>query len=225
MSRFALPLILLQVCAGQTSGDWLERQKAALAKQKQSVDARVGAEAGFGASIEKQKQSTAKQREKAVPMSQWEWSPAAKAILEVSPVAIGCMPPGLQGYDGLIDKHARQAGLSAILLRAVVKKESAFNPCAVSRAGAKGLMQLMPETAEMLGVADPFDPEENLRGGSQFLKMMLDRYGGDVALALGAYNAGPGRVDKLRRVPGIPETQDYVKTILGSLGVGAVGTY
>lgn len=225
MSRFALPLILLQVCAGQTAGDWLERQKAALAKQKQSVDARAGAEAGFGASIEKQKQSTAKQREKAVPMSQWEWSPAAKAILEVSPVATGCMPPGLQGYDGMIDKHARQAGLSAALLRAVVKKESAFNPCAVSRAGAKGLMQLMPETAEMLGVADPFDPEENLRGGSQFLKMMLDRYGGDMALALGAYNAGPGRVDKLRKVPAIPETQDYVKTILGSLGVGAVGTY
>ncbi len=224
MSRFAIPLlILLQVCAAQTSGDWLERQKAALAKQKESVDARASAGTGFDASIEKQKQSTTKQREKAVPMSQWEWSPAAKAILEVSPVTIGCNPPGIPIYDGLIDKHAKQAGLSAALLRAVIRKESAFNPCAMSRAGAKGLMQLMPETAEMMEVADPFDPEQNLRGGSRFLKMLLDRYGGDLSLALGAYNAGPSRVDKLGRVPAIPETQNYVKTILGSLGAGLVG--
>ncbi len=222
MGRIVISLVLIQVCFAQTGGGWLERQKAALAKQKESVDGRAGGGAGFEASIEKQKQSTGKQREKAVPMSQWEWSPAAKAILEVSPVAIGCSSSGLPAYDGLIDKHARQAGLSAALLRAVVRKESAFNPCAVSRAGAKGLMQLMPETAEMLGVADPFDPEENLRGGSQFLKMMLDRYGGDVALALGAYNAGPGRVDKLRKVPAIPETQDYVRTILGSMNAGLV---
>jgi len=138
-------------------------------------------------------------------------------------LTIGCNPPGIPIYDGLIDKHAKQAGLSAALLRAVIRKESAFNPCAMSRAGAKGLMQLMPETAEMMEVADPFDPEQNLRGGSRFLKMLLDRYGGDLSLALGAYNAGPSRVDKLGRVPAIPETQDYVKTILGSLGAGLVG--
>ncbi len=218
-----IPLIVLQVCAGQTSGDWLERQKAALAKQRESVEGKASSQAGFGASIEKQKQSTAKQREKAAPMSQWEWSPAAKAILEVSPVAIGCSPSGSPTYDGLIDKHAKEAGLSAALLRAVIRRESGFDPCAVSRAGAKGLMQLMPETAEMLGVADPFDPEENLRGGSKFLKMLLDRYGGDLSLALGAYNAGPGRVDKLGRVPAIAETQEYVKAILGSLNAGLAG--
>ncbi len=217
MGRIVLALMLLPVCAAQTGGNWLERQKASLMKQRASVDSVATAGTPFAASIEKQKHSTASQRDRAVPVSHWEWSPAAKSILEVSPVTIGCIPSGLSTYDGLIEKHARQAGLNAELLRAVIRKESAFDACAVSRAGAKGLMQLMPETVEYLGVGDPFDPEENVRGGSRFLRFLLDRYGGDVSLALGAYNAGPGRVDKLGRVPAIPETQDYVKSILGAL--------
>jgi soluble lytic murein transglycosylase-like protein len=215
--------MLLPVCAAQTGGSWLERQKASLVKQRASVDSAASAGTSFASSIEKQKQSTGKQREKTVPVSQWEWSPAAKAILEVSPVTIGCIPSGLSTYDGLIEKHASQAGLNAALLRAVIQKESRFDACAVSRAGAKGLMQLMPETAVSLGVNDPFDPEENVRGGSRFLRFLIERYGGDVSLALGAYNAGPGRVDRLGRVPEFPETQDYVKTIMGALnGASAV---
>lgn len=209
--------MLLPVCAAQTEKNWLERQKAALSRQRTSAESAARMGTGPSASIEKQRQSAGRQREKAVPVAHWEWSPAAKAILEVSPVPMSCIPSGITNFDGLIERNARQAGVSDELLRAVIKKESGFNACAVSRAGAKGLMQLMPETAEWLGVEDPFDPEQNVKGGSRFLRFLIDRYGGDLPLALGAYNAGPGRVDRLGRVPAIPETQDYVKTILGAL--------
>jgi len=102
-------------------------------------------------------------------------------------------------------------------LRAVIAKESSFRPCAVSSAGAMGLMQLMPGTASDLNVANPFDPEENVFAGSRFLRYLLNRYNGDTALALGAYNAGPTRVDRNKKVPDIPETQAYVSGILGML--------
>jgi soluble lytic murein transglycosylase-like protein len=103
------------------------------------------------------------------------------------------------------------------LLRAVIRRESAFQPCAVSRSGAMGLMQLMPGTAFDLGVENPFDAEQNIDGGSRLLKSLLDRYGGDLSLALGAYNAGPARVDAIKAIPPIKETQDYVKHILDRL--------
>jgi soluble lytic murein transglycosylase-like protein len=173
---------------------------------------------GQAGSIAKQSASITKQRSSSKAVDTWEWSPAAKAILEIAPVALGCVPAGIADFDGLIRKHARREGLNEALVRAVVRRESGFNPCAVSRAGAQGLMQLMPETAEYLGVADPFDPEQNLAGGSRFLKMLLERYGGNLSLALGAYNAGPGRVDRLGRVPAIAETQNYVRTILQEIG-------
>lgn len=218
MSRFILPLILLPVCVGQTGGDWLERQKAAHERQRESVAKARAAGELHPRSIARQMESVSKQKSSAKPVESWEWSPAAKAILEITPIALGCKPPGIADFDGLIRKHARREGLNEALVRAVVRKESGFNPCAVSRAGARGLMQLMPETAEHLGVGDPFDPEQNLAGGSRFLKMLLDRYGGNLSLALGAYNAGPGRVDRLGRVPAIAETQDYVRTILKEVG-------
>ena len=108
-------------------------------------------------------------------------------------------------------------GVSPDLLRSVMKQESGFRPCAVSSKGAMGLMQLMPATAEQLGVLDPFDPISNLDGGARFLKQLLGRYGGDVPKALGAYNAGPARVDATGAVPAIPETVDYVRQILSAL--------
>lgn len=116
-----------------------------------------------------------------------------------------------------IEVAASREGYSPDLLRAVIEKESAFFPCAVSQKGALGLMQLMPSTAASLGVADPLDPLENLNGGARYLGQLLGRYGGDVRLALGAYNAGPSRVDQYGDVPPFIETQDYVKKILGSL--------
>jgi soluble lytic murein transglycosylase-like protein len=210
-------MLLLQVCGGQTGRTWLERQREAQEKQKVSVEKTAASLSAASGSVERQAAAVARQRASAKPVSEWEWSPAARAILEVAPVSTGCIPPAVGDFKSLIAKHASLTGLKPELLTAVVRQESGFNPCAVSRAGAIGLMQLMPETAEYMGVADPFDAEENLRGGSRFLKFLMDRYGGDVALALGAYNAGPGRVDKLGRIPDIPETRNYVKSILGSL--------
>ena len=95
----------------------------------------------------------------------------------------------------------------------VMRQESGFRPCAVSEKGAIGLMQLMPATAEQLGVKDSFDPMENVDAGARFLRQLLTRYDGDVLKAVSAYNAGPARVDAVDGIPQIPETIDYIKRI------------
>lgn len=117
------------------------------------------------------------------------------------------------GLEGLIRRKARVYGVDEDLVRAVVRMESGGNAKAVSTKGAMGLMQLMPGTAEMLGVADPFDPVQNVDGGVRYLKMMLDRYDGDETLALAAYHSGPGRVDRYGGVPPYPKVTHYVKTV------------
>ena len=117
-------------------------------------------------------------------------------------------------FDPIIDEHATAQGVSADLVRAVIQVESAFNPRAVSPKGAMGLMQLMPATASELGVVNPFDPAQNIGGGIKYLKRLLSRYDQKVELALAAYNAGPGAVDKYgQQVPPYQETRDYVKRI------------
>jgi soluble lytic murein transglycosylase-like protein len=118
----------------------------------------------------------------------------------------------------LTEDAAQKNSISAELLAAVMRQESGFHPCAVSTAGAMGLMQLMPDTAQSLGVADPFAPDQNVEGGARLLKQLLDRYHGDRRLALSAYNAGASRVDQADGVPDIPETQEYVRRILEALG-------
>jgi soluble lytic murein transglycosylase-like protein len=107
--------------------------------------------------------------------------------------------------------------LTPDLLRAVIEKESSYLPCAVSRTGAQGLMQLMPATAAELGLENPFDPRENVNAGARFLKQLLVKYEGNLPLALAAYNAGPSRVDATAGLPLIPETVNYVSEILGRL--------
>lgn len=117
-------------------------------------------------------------------------------------------------YDDEIRHYARQYGVDPTLVRAVIHAESAFNPDAVSSAGAGGLMQLMPQTAARFGVADRFNPKENIAGGVAYLAFLLDLFHGDRQLAVAAYNAGEGAVQKYSGVPPYNETQNYVTRVL-----------
>lgn len=117
----------------------------------------------------------------------------------------------------LIETASSKHAVGADLLRAVMRQESGFRPCALSTAGAMGLMQIMPDTASDLGLSDPFNPAENVDAGARYLKQMLTRYNGDQTLALSAYNAGPARVDKAGGIPPISETMNYVSRILSTL--------
>lgn len=119
----------------------------------------------------------------------------------------------LQNYEQLIDKYAAQQEIEPALVKAVMRVESCFDHKAVSRVGARGLMQLMPGTASDLGVGDSFDPAQNIRGGVTYLRLMLDRFGNNQSLALAAYNAGPGAVEKYQGIPPFSETQSYVEKV------------
>ena len=118
-------------------------------------------------------------------------------------------------YTKLIDHAAQRAALQPALLRAIIAVESAFNPKAVSRAGAQGLMQLHPKTARRYGVGDAFDPEQNVRAGARYLSDLLHRYDNNLELALAAYNAGEDAVDRYgRQIPPYRETREYVPAVL-----------
>jgi soluble lytic murein transglycosylase-like protein len=134
------------------------------------------------------------------------------------PVAYACEPVAQPELSKMIDSVAREHSVDPALVREVARQESGFRPCVVSPKGAEGLMQLMPSTQTQLEVRNPFDPQESLSAGAKLLKQLLDRYQGDLSLALSAYNAGITRVDRTFSVPEIPETKDYVTNILGRLG-------
>lgn len=117
-------------------------------------------------------------------------------------------------YERHIISASYRYDIDPHLIRAVIRAESDFNRYAVSKKGARGLMQLMPETARELNVSDSFDPAQNIHGGTRYLRKLLDMFKGDLALALAAYNAGPTAVKKVNRIPMITETRNYVKKVM-----------
>ncbi|MFZ5643028.1 MAG: lytic transglycosylase domain-containing protein [Bacillota bacterium] len=118
-----------------------------------------------------------------------------------------------EGLEGVLNKASAKYGIEPDLLRAVIKVESDFNPFALSSAGAMGLMQLMPGTARSLGVNNPYDVKENIEGGAKYLRSLLDRFDGNIKMALAAYNAGPGAVERYGGVPPYRETVSYLQKI------------
>ena len=117
-------------------------------------------------------------------------------------------------YDKIITKAAKRHGLLFSLIKSVISVESSFNPQAVSKKGARGLMQIMPQNFHTLAITDPFDPYQNIMGGALYLKRMIKRYNGQLTWALAAYNAGPEAVDRYGGIPPYQETQEYVKRVL-----------
>ena len=123
-------------------------------------------------------------------------------------------PARYSRYNGLIDEASRLYQLPDSFIRAVMRVESDFNPTVVSRAGAMGLMQLMPKTARSMGVSDPFDARQNILGGARYLRILANRFRGDLVLTVAAYNAGQGAVEKYNGIPPYKETQRYVRRVL-----------
>jgi len=124
------------------------------------------------------------------------------------------VPP--EQIDALVNQNAAIWQVDPALVKAVIANESGFDAAATSPVGAQGLMQLMPETAAAMGVRDPYDAAQNVAGGTRYLRAMLDRFKGDTRLAIAAYNAGPGAVEKYGDVPPYAETHNYVDNVLGS---------
>jgi soluble lytic murein transglycosylase-like protein len=179
----------------------LAKQRESIQRQRQAIRRQLGEKAEAGA----------------YPVAQF-----------IEPLLPSVIPPACPPLDngrvsGLISAAAQRQSLDPALLRAVIRQESAFRPCAVSVKGALGLMQLMPATARDLHVTDVFNPEQNIEGGAAYLRQLLDRYKGDLRLALVGYNAGPARADQPMGSPYPLETQNYVASILAALGIAPDG--
>jgi soluble lytic murein transglycosylase-like protein len=143
--------------------------------------------------------------------------PFARVLARAAEAQAPSATPGAAGYDSLIRQAAARYGVDDRLIHAVIRAESDYDPRCVSRAGAKGLMQLMPENCEDYGVSDPFDPAQNIDGGVRQLRDLMSSFG-RLDLALAAYNAGAGAVRRYGGIPPYRETQQYVSKILGWLG-------
>jgi soluble lytic murein transglycosylase-like protein len=175
------------------------------------------ARAAQEASIKKQQASVRKQEAAAVSQNP-SFFMTSVSVRDLDPEQeLACDRPPAAKIQELVDEGAKQTGLDTDLVRAVVRKESAYNPCAISTKGAQGLMQLMPAVQTQFGVTDAFDAKQNISAGTRLLKQLLNTYGGDLSKALGAYNAGSVSVDQFGGVPPFPETMQYVSGILTDL--------
>jgi soluble lytic murein transglycosylase-like protein len=166
-------------------------------------------------SIQKQLASAAIQRE--AVRKQVEIAAQYRTSSPAAPPEAECESLPAAEITPILDAAAQTHKVQPKLLRAVMEQESGLRSCAVSPKGAQGLMQLMPATMEQFQVTDPFDAKQNLEAGAEYLKQLLDKYKGELSLALAAYNAGPAKVDQAGGIPDIKETQDYVGAILKRL--------
>jgi soluble lytic murein transglycosylase-like protein len=209
-----------------------KQREATLAAMQASVDKqRASVSAGVAASIGKQALSAAKPPTPLAGSSFFnlprldpppENSAASFTMPEATIADVACDPVPESEVAPILLEAAQREGLEPGLLTAVIQQESAFRPCAISKKGAQGLMQLIPSTAEQFGVKEPFDSKQNVDAGAKYLKELLTRYTGNLSLALAAYNAGPDKVDEAHGVPPIPETTAYVNEILGKLHIQPV---
>ena len=175
--------------------------------------------AAMEASLAQQRASVQQQaRAAGAAMTPWT-APTASATRLMPSIMFQplCDPVPQQELSKMIDSAAEKNGVAGPVIREVARQESGFIPCAVSPKGAEGLMQLMPSTQDQFKVMDPFSPIASIDAGTKLLKQLLDRYHGDLSLALSAYNAGAAAVDKAGGIPQIPETQNYVTSILSRL--------
>lgn len=178
--------------------------------------------ADMEASVAKQMAAVAQQRAavaRQVAASEGQFFLLPGLVLDASAPAAApqCDPLPNNRLEPLFTAAAKKEDLKVEVLRSVAEQESGFRPCAVSPKGAMGLMQLMPATVQQFGVPDPLDPKQSIDAGAKYLKQLLTRYGGDLAKALAAYNAGPAKVDSSGGIPPIAETVNYVKEVMGNL--------
>ena len=204
MTVWWLTLFLVQDARGQVPNAQAQAEKV---------------RAAMAASLEQQRQSVQRQEQSIHASPQYQATmhsqEAPDSWVRLKPPAdADCDPISSPQLARMIDDAAQKHGIDAAVVREVARQESGFYPCAISPKGAVGVMQLMPATQSWLQVRNPFDPQESIEAGSKLLKDLLDRYHGDLSLALSAYNAGAGAVDRVGGIPQIPETQNYVTDVL-----------